>query len=453
MWPPRNALLHPSSSCPSKRSTISNLLTSDFRLTGGRAKNMDADPMMDEILDLLQGDTSSAGETILLIFVMMAAAVASFQIIAQAGRFLGRKYWVFPRQQTTWEVLHKQIWLQQDPQTRDRLWRRTYMMSYAIFQQLVEDLTPFIQKQRSRFREPIEVERAVAFTLYRLAHGDSPLEVGEKFGVSEAAVIQYFKAITKVLQQELCPQFIQIPSGPRLLEIIQRFKEETGFDNMVGAIDGSHIKLASKPPARCTPADYWCRHDIHSILLQGVCTVDNLFWDVCCLAPGGFHDAAPLRSSDLYNIMKRRGALQVPHVVFGNKTFTPFLVGDSAYPMLRWLLKPFTANRNGSPQQNDFDRDLRKGRVKIENTFGQLKGRWQILKNLNVGLEYGVQTIIACCVLHNYCIMKGKPLVPNADHLGNSTAPATIEVTETASNAEAKTIRDALFEDWKARQI
>jgi hypothetical protein len=121
-------------------------------------------------------------------------------------------------------------------------------MSYAIFQQLVEDLTPFIQKQSSRFREPIEVERAVAFTLYRLAHGDSPLEVGEKFGVSEAAVIQYFKAITKVLQQELCPQFIQIPSGPCLLEIIQRFKEETGFDNMVGAIDGSHIKLASKPP-------------------------------------------------------------------------------------------------------------------------------------------------------------------------------------------------------------
>jgi hypothetical protein len=49
--------------------------------------------------------------------------------------------------------------------------------------------------------------------------------------------------------------------------------------------------------------------------------------------------------------------------------------------------------------------------------------------------------------------MKGEPLVPNADHLENSTAPATIEVTETASNAEAKTIRDALFENWKARQI
>jgi hypothetical protein len=125
----------------------------------------------------------------------------------------------------------------------------------------------------------------------------------------------------------------------------------------------------------------------------------------------------------MYKIMKRRGALQAPHVVLGNRTFTPYIVGDSAYPMLRWLLKPFTANRNGSPQQNDFDRDIRKGRIKIENTFEQLKGRWQILRNLNVGLDYAVQTVIACCVLHNYCILKGQPLVPTGEHLDNPVQP------------------------------
>ena len=50
-----------------------------------------------------------------------------------------------------------------------------------------------------------------------------------------------------------------------------------------------------------------------------------------------------------------------------------------------------------------FSLYIRQGRVKIENTFGILKNRWEILKNLNVDVKYAATIVIVCCVLHNCC--------------------------------------------------
>ena len=83
--------------------------------------------------------------------------------------------------------------------------------------------------------------------------------------------------------QKLYSHFISIPQGERLISIIAQFKNLTGLENMCGAIDGTHIRLAEKPPISLIPADYWNRHDHHSVLLQGVCDANLLFWDVCVI--------------------------------------------------------------------------------------------------------------------------------------------------------------------------
>lgn len=198
-----------------------------------------------------------------------------------------------------WDVMHKQFWVSLPPEKRDALWRKKYRMSYPLFLKLVEDLTPFIQKRDTKYRKAMEADRAVAMVLYRLAHGAKPSEVADMFNVETATVVQYTKLVTSVLANELYPSYIQIPEGPRLIQIIREFKELTGLDNMCGAVDGSHIKLSTKPPSRYTPADYWCRHDFHSVLLQRICDAHSLFWDVCVTAPGGTHDATHFRSSEI----------------------------------------------------------------------------------------------------------------------------------------------------------
>jgi len=66
------------------------------------------------------------------------------------------------------------------------------------------------------------------------------------------------------------------------------------------------------------------------------------------------------------------------------------LVGDSAYPMLPWLMK--------------YNYRVSRGRIVVENAFGRLKGRWRRLMKRNDMLVENVPTIIAAaCVLHKIC--------------------------------------------------
>ena len=45
--------------------------------------------------------------------------------------------------------------------------------------------------------------------------------------------------------------------------------------------------------------------------------------------------------------------------------------------------------------------------MKIENAFGILKNRFQILNNLNADLKYAVIVVTICCILHNFLIEEG----------------------------------------------
>jgi hypothetical protein len=100
--------------------------------------------------------------------------------------------------------------------------------------------------------------------------------------------------------------------------------------------------------------------------------------------------------------MKKR-ILQEHSIIIEGQSIKLYIIGDSAYPILQQIQKPFTAKLSGQEDQDAFDKCIRQGRVKIENTFGILKNRWAILKNLNIDDKYAATIVIACCVLHNFC--------------------------------------------------
>jgi hypothetical protein len=66
---------------------------------------------------------------------------------------------------------------------------------------------------------------------------------------------------------------------------------------MCGAKDCRHCQLHCKSPQFFIANDYWCRRDIYSVLLQGICDVEMIIWDACVKALGGTHDATHLRQS------------------------------------------------------------------------------------------------------------------------------------------------------------
>ena len=80
-----------------------------------------------------------------------------------------------------------------------------------------------------------------------------------------------------------------------------------------------------------------------------------------------------------------------------------FLVGDSVYPMLPWLMKPFPQNLLNA-EKRKYNYRVSCGRIVVKNTFGRLKGGWRRLMKKNDMLVENVPTIIAAaCVLHNIC--------------------------------------------------
>jgi hypothetical protein len=63
-------------------------------------------------------------------------------------------------------------------------------MSYMTFEELVEELTPFIEQKDTRWRKAIPVDKAVAMVLFRLAHGYSPKHVGRFYGIGGSTVVK-----------------------------------------------------------------------------------------------------------------------------------------------------------------------------------------------------------------------------------------------------------------------
>lgn len=113
-----------------------------------------------------------------------------------------------------------------------------------------------------------------------------------KFGIGKTTA---FKAVRRVTYT--CTKFIQWPRGDALNRTIKEFSKIRSFPNVIGALDGSHIKTASKEDA----TSYICRKQYHAIHLQAVCNAKSVFTHCYTGHVGSVHDIKVFRNSALAN--------------------------------------------------------------------------------------------------------------------------------------------------------
>ena len=163
-----------------------------------------------------------------------------------------------------------------------RMMRRT-------FDRLVNDLRPFLQGQHTHWREPIGVEKKLVVTLFKLMHGVSIILVGDKAALGKSTVGQILRQVCSAIGVNF-GHLIAWPVGRRLSRVTAAFEAKQWLPNCIGAIDGSHIYIAS-PTNTIVAADHRNRYKSFSILLQGVVDSKCYFTSINTSPPGSYTTA------------------------------------------------------------------------------------------------------------------------------------------------------------------
>ncbi|KAK6493735.1 protein ANTAGONIST OF LIKE HETEROCHROMATIN PROTEIN 1-like, partial [Huso huso] len=288
----------------------------------------------------------------------------------------------------------------------DAQWLNNFRMSQETFEYLCQRLAPTLQRSATKFRLCVPVHKRVAIALWKLATNSDYRSVGHLFGVSKATVCscvqEFCMAVTKILLQE----HMAVPSAEQFAEMSDYFDRRWGVPQCVGAIDGSHIPIIAPQHYHC---DYFNRKGWHSIILQAVVDGKGHFWDLNVGFPGSVHDARVLKNSTLWTLASSNRLF--PNIIrnISGCDVGYYILGDPAYPLQRWLMKPFSDTGRLSEQQRQYNYRVSRARSVVENAFGRLKGRWRcLLKRNDCDVNLVKRMVLTCCMLHNICEKHGE---------------------------------------------
>ncbi|XP_066585890.1 uncharacterized protein [Prorops nasuta] len=235
--------------------------------------------------------------------------------------------------------------------------------------------------------------------------------INDRFGVGNATVWRSTRRIVNALYS-LVNIFIKWPSKEEAKETWQKVKERHGFPIVIGAIDGTHIKIAA--PKENHEA-YINRKAYHSLQLQAVCDNNLKFLHCYCGEVGSVHDMRVFSLSGFTDMLNEENFPDSSH-----------LLGDSAYGLSKYLLVPFKDNGHQSKEQVRFNIIHSSARMMIERSFGLLKGRYRsIIDKLPMTrTDLIPRYVIACCILHNICIIRNDlieiPIIVNESNIANN---------------------------------
>lgn len=196
------------------------------------------------------------------------------------------------------------------------------------------DIMPLTNRNHS---VPPNVQVMVALRYY--ATGKMQLCSGDSFGLHQSTISRIIQRVTTALvKPDIVRRFIAFPMNAETIRKHQAdFFGIAGFPGVVGAIDGTHVRIIAPSEHE---VEYVNRKNYHSINVQIVCDASHRILDLVASWPGATHDARILRESGLFQLFEQRMLPVRCH-----------LLGDSGYPGKEWLLTPFL-NPEAGPQSH-----------------------------------------------------------------------------------------------------
>ena len=280
-------------------------------------------------------------------------------------------------------------------------WIENFRMSKETFLYICNKLSPALRRTNTVLRRPLSVERRVAVTLWCLATPTEYRTIAHLFGIARSTVCEIVHETCQCILDVLMKDYIKFPSGDRLDRTVNEFKVKWGVPQCIGAIDGCHVPISAPSHLH---TDYYNRKGWYSMLIQGLVDANYCFLDVCVGWPGSVHDARVFANSVLYNEIEHNYILTNSTMIVSGVHIPIYMIGDSAYPLKTWVMKPFAHNTDLNEQQRNYNYRVCRARIVSEIAFGRLKARWRrLLKRNDMSIENIPNVITAACVLHNIC--------------------------------------------------
>ena len=275
--------------------------------------------------------------------------------------------------------------------------RNSKLIAFACF--TVSMRTPCIELQNGMYSK-----RARPYTYVFSFGSQQKLQVAHDF--TFGATLHKIVVKRTVIGKQLRFYFTMF-STSGLVRVATAFQSKQGMPNCIGAIDGSHIYIAS-PSNTIVAADHRNRNKSFSILLQGVVDSKCCFTSINTGPPGSLHDSAHFKSSELYRKVEEGvmgGFHDNPLSWPAGLPFPPYIVADRGYPLLSGCITPFKMGPTGVPLSREelwFNKKHSSTRMSVERAFGILKARFkEIGTKSSLKLEFLPTVVHSCCVLHN----------------------------------------------------
>ncbi|XP_067128130.1 uncharacterized protein [Centruroides vittatus] len=280
-------------------------------------------------------------------------------------------------------------------------YRRWLRLTESQFEYLLRKISPRIQKQKTKFGEPISPAERLTVTLRFLATGITFRDLSWEFRIGERT-ISYIVVETCATLYETLKYIFEVPtSKEHWMAISKQFQDRWNVTHCLGAIDGKHIVM--RKPIN-SGSHYHNYKGTESIVLLAVVDANYIFRYVDVGTQGRVSDGGVWNKCKLKELIDVN-ALDIPpaHPLPGQDICTPYVfLADDAFGLKPYILKPYGGN-DLTLEERICNYRISRGRQVVETAFGIFANRLRVFLNPILLQPDKVRTLVlAGCALHNF---------------------------------------------------
>ena len=268
-----------------------------------------------------------------------------------------------------------------------------------------------------------------------LATGNTFNVIARSFRMGDSTCASCIYSTLDAIWTHLGPKYLGPPTAENWIASEKVFRAKWNFPHCVAAADGKHIQLQSP---RNTGSVYHNYKGTFSTVLLALVDANYCFRYVSVGSAGREGDAGIFADSDLGRRLEdgslglppssrlpgSTSGIAMPHVI----------VGDEAFPLKTYLLRPYPGSKIGDPKCHTFNKRLSRARMVVECAFGILAQRFRCFRGpLQVEPENAKRIVRAACVLHN--LLREKVMNNDGKSLPQEQADETGEAYEGIAGA------------------